>query len=339
MTGGTSGPSRQRGRRRSGTRYTGILHYVDRRRTYASLAMVVATILLCLAVGGPWWSFTQISYNPLTSVQVQNVHANFDLGGTITCSTYHWEPPSFPCANLTATLHGEYGILYEVYGYLALGLAELAGILSALLWVGNTGLNLGRRQLRAILILTLAFVVVSGSMLLGSAAMGPGPQEASFCYQYTGNVSNCPSYWGSVASGQFAGECLAPCQYTSNWGPGTAWYEVLAATALAGLAWALLWSGRKGPYSIEEHATWSATNRPLSLTGLSLPRPISGEVLLSSRVSEWTQAPAQNSVYPTEVSRETWRCLRCGRINSPWAGQCGYCREARPNRSDTTPRT
>lgn len=319
------------------------MHYVDRRRTYASVLMVVATALLCLSVGGPWWQLTLNSYNPLTDQQTQNLHVSYDLGGYIACSTWTWEPPSFPCANLSEYLHGDFGMFYVAGGFLVIGLAELGAIISALLWVGNAGLNLGRRQLRAVLTLLLAFVVVAGSFLVGTAVVGPGPQGHAFCYQYSGNYTSCPTFSGSVTPGEVAGECFAPCAYAMSWGPGTSFYEALLATGLGGMAWSLMWVGRKGPYSAPEQLAWSATNRPLSLTGLGLTRSAPGEPLAVSPMAEYTQpTPSladsrlstppilQTSVYPSGGSRDAWRCLGCGRINSPWAARCGHCRKPRP---------
>lgn len=325
---GSAHPEGTRAARHRG-RGAGAFHFVDRRRLYAALCTGVATALLCLAVQGPWWVATELAYDPLTSVQVQSITVDFHLGGYVSCSTYNWHPPYFPCDNVSGTVEGTLGLVYLGANDAVLAMAFAAAIASALLWVGNTGLNLGRPQLRLILLLLLALMLTGAGVLGATTLAGPGAQGAAFCNVYSGDITNCPFFWGSQGVDGAPGECPT-CGFLLHWGGGTAYYETLAATGLLGAAYVLVRIGRKGPYSPEEQAAWAAMNRPVTLSGRGPSLPASWESPAASRVSEWTQAPVQSSVYPAEVTREAWRCPRCGRVNSPWAGLCGHCREARP---------
>src|SRR5208337_809958 len=120
---------------------------------------------------------------------VNNINVDFSLGGHISCSTYDWRPPSFPCANISGSVQGGLGPVYLIGNDVVLVLAEVGGIISALLWIGNTGLNLGRRQLQVILVLLLGAVIAGGVLLGGTALAGPGPQASAYCYQYSGEAT------------------------------------------------------------------------------------------------------------------------------------------------------
>ena len=306
------------------------MHYVDRRRTYAVLLLVVAGILLFLAIGGSWWQTELIASNVLTNAQVQHVLVTYNLGGSVTCTTWRW-PPSNPCNNITAGMGNPQRYVYDAADYVVMGLVVVAWADAVLLMLGISGVNFGRPELRLLTALTLAIALTGAALIVGTIAIGPGANAATYCTALSGDVTTCPIYYGSTNAGIIAGGCQQ-CDLLLTWGGGSSFYFALGATGAVALAWWLLYVGRKGPFSREEQAAWAVTNRPLSLTGPGPGRPnMRYDAPVAAAGSGYVGPTSSSAASPRfKLRSEPWTCPRCGRVNSAWAGMCLACKGPPP---------
>ncbi|HTP53349.1 MAG TPA: Ran-binding zinc finger domain-containing protein [Thermoplasmata archaeon] len=305
-------------------------HYVDLHRTIAVVLLIVMAVLAALSVNGPWWTVSRVAVSTTTGQQVQNVIVSFNAGGSTSCSTYptFWTPS--PCTNISSTVTGPVGAFDVVVdvGLFVLLASSLGS--AALLGIGIRGLSFGRSQFTLALVLALVSVVVALGLVGVGAAIGPGPQGATYCAYLSANQTSCPTFVGGVNAGLIPGAC-GGCASTVHWGGGTSFYLVLGGGAASLLAWVLLWRGRHGPFTKEEQAEWATKNRPYSLSDLPPPPvPGSASVAAGGLMAPLPVAPGRSAI-PFSSERTTrWTCRRCQTVNSPWASRCGACGDHRP---------
>jgi hypothetical protein len=305
---------------------------VDRRRYLANVLLFVATLFLLGAVAnGSWWQTELVSISPVTHLPYQHVLIQFRLGGSVACSTLNWwDNATNPCLNVSSQIQGVRGTLYWAADGIVVALLVAFALATVLTTLGNFGITFGRLQLTILLFLVLGLFLLGTVTLTSTAVVGPGSQASAYCSTLSADASGCPIFWGGTVAGVIPGGC-AGCTNTEGWGGGFAYYYTLVATAMSVFAWWLLWDGRRGPYSKEEQAVWSAHNRPYSLHGSTMGGlTAAGPSVPLTPPSAYTRPIAP--VVPSRVSIPTkpWTCPACGRVNSPWAGQCSVCRGDRP---------
>lgn len=304
----------------------GRLRFVDASRWVATGILAASTVVASLAIGGVWWSAGRISLAELTYDQVQDVGVNYSLGGRSTCWTYGgWN--NDPCQNVTDRVTGLTG------AYLKAANALLAASVAATIGAGLlvlTGLFWHPRR-RTLFWLALGLALGAGVLCLGlvggAVVIGPGGQAGAFCESFSGNATGCSSFWGSTTPGYTAGACLR-CVPSFRWGASLAWYLTLAAGAIDLLGFTVLWQGRRGPVTAEEHESWSRVHAPLRL------QPPRSARIDRSRFAPGgapLTGPTGRSAIPFSEGRmNRWRCPACRAVNSPWAERCGVCRAGRP---------
>jgi hypothetical protein len=293
--------------------------------------LLAVTVLLFLAIGGPWWQTELTATSPDTSAVVQNVVVVVHLGGGISCSTYQWFANN-PCLNVSSRQNGTLASVYSGMNYALFGLVGASGLAWLLATLGNFGVRFGRRQLTAEIVLVVAVVFAALGLLVTSAVLGPGPQSGAVCWTLSGDVASCPSFWGRSVAGAIPGGCLT-CYNELSWGGALGYYEALAATAVGGLTAVGLWQSRGRPYTAEEVAAWAAKNAPLPLrpqgSGSGTPGSPGDAVSPVARMDR----PEPPGGYPGfRVPETDWTCPKCGSHNSRFALQCGVCHTVRSDR-------
>lgn len=313
----TSEDAPRRGRRRRKPNVP--IHVVDPARTWASVSMAAVTVLLFLAVGGPWWQASLTVSSPLTATQVASVVEDFDLGGAITCVANEWPPAQSPCLNVSDHQEGVRDAVSVGINAALVVLGVASALACVLATLGAFGVRLRRLQLTVEIALVFLVVLATFGLLAGTAAIGPGPQASGYCWTLSGNVSSCPLFWGATPGGVVSGGCDT-CYYELSWGGGIAYDETLLAAGLATITGAVLWLGRKRPYTLEETAAWAVKNAPISLP----PPPTTPPEAFGPR------APISAVVPEFHVAETAWTCPRCHAYNSRFALQCGACNTDRP---------
>jgi hypothetical protein len=307
-----------------------LIQYNDPARKWASVTLLIATVLLFLSVNGPWWQATYSSSTAGTGGLVQRATVTFHVGGTVTCATYNW-PASSPCQNVSSEQVGWRATVSSGFNAVLLGLFFAAAGSWTLATLGNVGIRFARGQLLVEVALVLAVAVAALGLLVGSVALGPGPQAGTYCWYFSGNITTCPFYWGGATAGAIPGACDL-CDDAISWGAGAAYYETLAATALVGGTGVYLWRGRKGPYLPEEVAAWSVRNAPFSIPVESPPPLAAAAAPTPAPVNAFTavRPPISEDYHGFHIAESPWTCAQCQSVNSRFALQCRTCHAERP---------
>jgi hypothetical protein len=302
------------------------IHYRDRRRALAGILLVLAALLLISSLGGPWWQLSLLTTNVSSGQagQVQSSEVIFSLWGPVTCALTNWGSHN-PCNVVSSEPSGFVGALDTGLGLLFAGLAAigLAGATFAIL--AGAGVARGRWQL--VLALLFAIAVAAGAVggCLGAAAIGPGAQANSYCYNWSVNATQCGLFWGSAAVSPYPLACTV-CANELSWGASNAWYFSLVAGFLGAIGAYLLWVGRKGPLTKAEVTAWAAQRGyvrtappPSSAPAGPGPPPPRLESLPAGAVG------TKSAFAESPTRRTSWKCPRCGVSNAPWAAACGRC--------------
>ncbi len=321
-----SGPRRNRHLRRGlpGTP----VRYVDRARLWSSVSLLAVAALLLLGLQGSWWQVGFSAYSPETNQQVQFVTVEFHAGGSATCANSAWQANvTPPCANVSARVGGAVGGFYAAVDVALAALAALAGTAWVLATLGNVGVRWSRRQLQLEIALAFAVTLAVAAVLLGSVALGPGPQAAQYCLALSGNSTSCPSFFGGATAGIPPGACQL-CDNSLGWGPGLSFYEALGALVLGAVTAGCLVAGRRGPYTAEEVSAWAERFRDIPVTP---PAVTSGPGAAAASGPTPPSRPPPSAIdLRFKVAQSDWTCASCGHRNSRWAVQCGTCHGDRP---------
>lgn len=318
-----STPHRRRGRRRQATLP---FHYVDRNGRWATVAMFVVTVLLALAIGGEWWQTAVTVTSPLSDTQVQNAVVDFYLGGAVSCHTYMWAPNDSPCLSVAPRQGGLAGAVSAGMNELLFGLVGASAVAAVLALLGGLGIRRSRAQLQVEIALVVVVALATVGFAGGSAILGPSPQGSGYCWLLSGNVTNCPAFWGATSSGLISGACDT-CFAELSWGGGAAFYEMLVAALLSTVTGIVLWIDRKHPYTAQEMADWAVKNAPVSLQH----RPGTSPDGTPAGPTPFPPRPPISATVPGFATPTTdWTCPRCHTFNSRFALQCGRCHLDRP---------
>jgi Zn-finger in Ran binding protein and others len=304
------------------------VRYVDRARLWASVSLLVMAALLVAGVQGSWWQVGFSAFSPESNQQVQFVTVEFHLGGSATCASSPWQANiTPPCANVSGRVDGTVGAYDTALDVALPVLAGLSGIAWGLATLANVGVRGSRRQLDLEIALALAVTFAIAATLIGSIALGPGPQAAGYCSALSGQSTSCPSFFGGTTAGVFPGACDT-CDNSLGWGAGLSFYEALGALALGAITGGWLLAGRKGPYTAEEVAVWAERFRDIPRA----PEPVVAAP--ASLGAPWASAlrrpPASAIDLRFKVAESDWDCPSCGNHNSRWAVQCSRCHGDRP---------
>jgi hypothetical protein len=314
-----------------------VVHYYVRSRRWSVIPLAVATVLLAISIGGPWWQ-TTLNENTQAGTVLQDVNITFSLPDRVSCSQLNWTSSPTPCAALTpATVRGGTGVLYELTDYALAALVVVGGAAVALGVIANRGERRDRRSLHLWITLVLVVAVASLAMVAASTAVGPGPEGSATCNYLSGGNSSCPTFWGSAAAAPIPGGC-ALCNNSLSWGAGNSYYFTLIGGVIFLSVGALLGVTRKRPFTLEEQRAWATRYRPIPASpGRSGPpdlATVSAASILPppTTVPEATVAPAapRPAIGRYTPSKTPWTCARCGTENSAWANLCRACNADRP---------
>lgn len=291
MEASSYGPGARKGSRRQKPAY----HYVDGARKWASVSLLLVSVLLLIAVDGPWWQ-TEVSSLPSGSDTPNGyVELSFDLGGAISCTSYNESTPGIsttfsPCQNFSTHQYGGSGALYSGMNDGLIGLLGASAVSWLLATLGNLGVRFGRLQLTIEIGLVLAVTLIALGFVVGAAVLSPEPQASTYCWALSGNTTTCPFFWGSSNAAANPVGCIS-CGTTFEWGGGSSFYETLLVVPFGAVTSWSLWRGRRGPYTREENVTWAASNTPYSL------RPTQPTRLAGAEARE-ALVPAQRGTRP-----------------------------------------
>ncbi len=312
-----------------------------RARVSTLVTFALAAVLLGATFGGQWWTTQYVSDSPAsTQYQIQYVVIVFTLTGSIQCTSASNLQNFTPCDHVASRQSGPRGALYGAMGDALVALAVLGGLGVVLGLVRLYGpRRLDRIAETTGLAIAVAITLGAGGVLGASTALGPGPQAGVYCSTLSGNLTDCPYFWGSsVALPTLPNTCL-PCDDHLIWGAGYAYYAALAALALGGVTSYLLWTDRR-PSALARFR-----DAPPAPAGPAPPAP-GGPSSYSVAVapSPGRSAPPAPPPQPTggagngptpsrfRVAEQPWTCPSCGTVNSRFAMICLSCNADRPSR-------
>jgi len=308
------------------------IHYTDYARLLASVSLAAVTLLLLVAVGGPWWQIVLTSAVSPGGGAIQGGTVTFTLRGAVSCSSFVTFPTNFtPCHFISAQQSFARGAINDMMNYAMIASVGAGALAWALATLGNLGVKFGRLQLTVEIALALFVVLAASGVLVAFTVLGPGAQANATCWNLSGGVTNCPGVWGSATPAPIAGVCLG-CDVDMAWHAGGAYFEALLASGIGGLTVWYLWAGRQGPYTHEEEAAWSVRHRPLNRSLEELARIASaGAAARPPSDVVWTRPPTEATHPGFRIAERAWTCPNCGLENSRWAVVCSACHTDRPS--------
>lgn len=290
--------------------------YRHTKRLAASFFLIFGFILLAIALGVAWWSWSlSVGGSSLTYSFLPGSSLSATCSGSI-CSSGVYATGTVTYA---AAALGNVGTIYTGAEGLIAGGMVLGLIAAVFALLGGYGLNFGRSQLTLTVLLALIAFILTVAAVAWVTAGQPGaiPSDMGRYYSCLTGPNPSSSFWGSCSS-SYEGT-----PYSISWGADAGWYCAVVGMVLLLVGTVLLIVTRKEPYTANEIAMVPPPTLAAPPPGPYVTAP---GLIPPPAAAPTTAYPPPPPPPPSPPAAGPWvPCPTCNAMNQVGSSTCWQC--------------